>query len=442
MTRPLARLLGAGLALALVGGACSGDDDGGPTTTDGATATSAPPTGTELDGVHLTTTQVATLEAPTALATRPGTRDLYVAEKAGTVRRLVASTPRAADPDAPPTYTVARTPVLDLTGTLATDGEQGLLGLVLSSDGRTLYAFSTLAPDGTSELSAYDLGEGTTADPDSKRVLLTLERKYANHNGGQLALGPDGYLYVGIGDGGSGGDPDHHGQDPATPFGKVLRIDPEAGTGDRPGTEARVGDAYGIPAGNPATAGGARPEVWLGGVRNPWRFSFDRATGDLWIGDVGQERWEEVDHLAAADGRDAGRGANLGWNRMEGTHPYDGGTNPAGGVLPVFEYSHDDGACSITGGYVYRGTALPDLVGAYLFTDFCRPGLQAIRVSGGRTTSHRTFDLPLEQVQSFGEDGAGELYALQADGAVLRLDPPGARATGPARSSTTSTTAR
>ena len=218
---------------------------------------------------------------------------------------------------------------------------------------------------------------------------------------------------MGLGDGGSGGDPDGHGQDTSELLGSILRIDPEGAASSR--------DAYGIPPGNPFERDGGDPEIWLYGVRNPWRFSFDRGNGDLWIADVGQGEWEELDHLPATDGVDAGRGANLGWDRMEGSHPYEGGTNPPDGVLPVFEYSHDDGACAVVGGYVYRGTAIPDLDGAYLYTDYCQAGIRALTTQGDEVAGPRSFDLPVQQVQSFGEDADGEVYLLLGSGEVLRL---------------------
>jgi glucose/arabinose dehydrogenase len=405
------RALAAAAAFALVLAACGGGgDDGGqadPSSTTSTTRTPAP-ADDALQGVTLGTELVATVDTPTALAARPGTHDLYLAEQAGRVRRIEVTE----SADGTRTERLVRDPVLDLTDRVKSGGEQGLLGLTFSSDGRQLYVFATLEPDGQNWLGAFDVGEGSSIDADSGRDLLELDDEFPNHNGGQLALGPDGFLYVGLGDGGSGGDPHGHGQDTSELYGSILRLDPEAG---------EHGAAYAIPAGNPFEQRGGKPEIWLYGVRNPWRFSFDRADGDLWIADVGQGEWEELDHLPATDGVGAGLGANLGWNRMEGTHPFEGGSNPKDGVLPVFEYSHADGACAVVGGYVYRGTAIPDLEGAYLFTDYCQEGLRALTLHGGQVGGTRTFDLPIHQVQSFGEDADGELYALLTSGEVLRL---------------------
>jgi glucose/arabinose dehydrogenase len=407
--------------LLLLAAACGGDDGGGDrsgtpdpssTTTTGAGATdggaAAAP---DLEQVDLRLEAIADLGTPlTAMAARPGTDDLYVAEQAGRVRRIQVTR----RDDGTRREQLVDEPALDLTDRIASGGERGLLGLAFSSDGRTLYLYGTLQPSGDNWLGEVELGEGLDASSADVRTLLQLPDEFPNHNGGQLALGPDGFLYLGLGDGGSGGDPRDRAQDPGDLFGSILRIDPEGGTATVP---------YAVPEDNPFLGTTARPETWLYGVRNPWRFSFDRATGDLWVADVGQGEWEEVDRLAAVDGRDAGRGANLGWNRMEGSHPYEGGTNPPGGVLPVLEYDHGDGGCAVVGGYVYRGTAIPDLVGAYLYTDYCQRGVRAIALGAdGTVAQRRTFDLRLEQVQSFGEDADGEVCALTAAGEVLRLE--------------------
>ena len=338
--------------------------------------------------------QVATLEQPLAMAVRRGDPALYVAEKTG---KVVAIRGGAVDP----------APVLDLTGQVSLGGEQGLLGLAFSPSGRFLYVNYT-DPSGDTHVSEYAMGE--RADPATRRDILFVDQPYANHNGGNLAFGPDGYLYIGLGDGGSGGDPHGNGQSLSTPLGKILRIDPRP-SGERP---------YGIPPDNPfIDRSGALPEIWAFGLRNPWRYSFDREIGDLWIGDVGQDAWEEVDLQPSG----SSGGENYGWNRMEGDHSYDGADPPAQAVPPVFEYSHDDGGCTVVGGYVYRGESIPDLVGAYLFADLCIGALEAIRMQDGRVIDHRVLGPIVPNVSSFGEDARGELYAMSLGGGVYRLAP-------------------
>jgi glucose/arabinose dehydrogenase len=394
-------------ALALVATACGGDDDDEPRLT--ATTTTAPPAGSTeplaagaapLADIQLTLTEVAEAESPTALVARAGTDTVYVAERAGRVRPLAGGT--------------LGEPILDISDDVVTDVEQGLLGIEFSPDGATLYVSYSVAPDGDTRVDAYTMN-GDEVDVASRRELLAVEQPFANHNGGDIAIGPDGYLYIGLGDGGSGGDPEGNGQDTQALLGKILRIDPS-----QPGD----GTAYAIPADNPFADGqDGAPEVWLYGVRNPWRFSFDAETGDLWIADVGQESIEEIDLLPAADG--GGKGANLGWNEMEGAHPYDGGTNPEGGVLPLFEFDHSDGGCAITGGVVYRGEAIPELSGAYLFSDYCDGRIRAVRAADGAVVEEHTFDAEGTELVSFGEDARGEVYVLSLDGTIYRLDAAG-----------------
>jgi len=411
------RGLAAGVVALVALAACSDDgDDPEPTTTTtttvpAETTTTVPLAAPMLDQVPLGVEEVAQLDEPIALAVRPGSPDLYVAEKAGRVRRIEVDEPTSEGDDLD--RDLLSTPILDLSDEIVNGREQGLLGLAFSSDGRRMYLDYTRQPDGATVVVEYELGDGTRLDQDSRRELLVVEQPFANHNGGQLVIGPDGYLYVGLGDGGGGGDPDGHGQDPTTLLGSILRIDPEGAV--------EGGPAYGIPAGNPFADGeDGRPETWLYGVRNPWRFTFDRATGDLWVADVGQDAYEEINRLPATSGFDAGRGANLGWNEMEGTHPYAGGTNPPDGVLPLHEYGRDLG-CSITGGYVYRGDAIPALQGTYLYADYCSSGIRGLQIDQGQIIDDRTWDVPVAQTYSFGQDDAGELYVLLADGRLLRL---------------------
>jgi glucose/arabinose dehydrogenase len=258
-----------------------------------------------------------------------------------------------------------------------------LLGLAFTPDGAHLDVdYTDLRGD--TRVVEYAM-RGARADPRSARQILFVDQPFANHNGGNLVFGPDGFLYVGLGDGGSAGDPNGNGQALDTRLGKILRIDPR-----RDGRSA-----YTVPTSNPfAGDAAARPEIWAYGLRNPWRFSFDRATGDLWIGDVGQASREEVDVQPAS----SGGGENYGWNAFEGTLPY-GGQTVTGTVTPVYEYGHSDGRCAITGGYVYRGSAIPGLDGAYVFG----PTVPALA--------------------SFGEDRQAELYALSLTGDIYRLVP-------------------
>jgi glucose/arabinose dehydrogenase len=333
---------------------------------------------------------VATLDQPLALAVRPGDDALYVAEKAG---RVVSVRAGRVDPK----------PVLDISSEVSTGGEQGLLGLTFSPDGSVLYVDYTDS-NGDTRVASYPFVDGV-AVAGSRREVLFVHQPYSNHNGGDIHFGPDGALYVALGDGGSEGDPDRVGQDLGTLLAKLLRIQPGPTGG------------HSIPADNPFVGhAGARPEIWAYGLRNPWRFSFDRQTGDMWIGDVGQGSWEEVDFQPAG----SPGGANYGWSLMEGRHPYDGSA-PPNHVPPIAEYSHDSGACVVTGGYVYRGEAIPDLWGAYVFADYCLGKLTAIVQRGGRVVARRILGPRVPQVASFGEDGTGELYALSLEGQVYRL---------------------
>ncbi len=303
------------------------------------------------------------------------------------------------------------TAVLDIAGQTTTDAERGLLGLAVSPSGEHLYVSST-DPDGNSRVDEYGIAADGEVDEASRRAVFALDQPFPNHNGGHLTFGPDGLLYFGLGDGGAAGDPLEAGQDRGQLLGSILRIDPR-GAG---------GSAYGVPSDNPfVDVEGARPEVWIKGVRNPWRFSFDPVTGDLWIGDVGQSALEEVDWLPADDGgTGAGRGVNLGWNLMEGDQPYEGGVEPDDHTPPIFTYGHDGGACSITGGHVYRGEDVPELHGAYLFADYCDGDIRAIAVDDGEVLDDAVIgntDGPI----SFALSPTGDLYLLTEPGSLLHL---------------------
>jgi len=340
---------------------------------------------------------VTGLAGATALATRPDDPTLYVATQDGKVFAVRA----VGEPIT----------VLDLTRQVRAGGEQGLLGIVFSPDGTKLYAHYSGAAAGETVLDEYTVVNGRP-DPSTRRLVLTLPQPQVNHNGGQLAFGPDGYLYLGLGDGGGAGDrgsghaPGGNGQSLNTLLGKIVRIDP------RP-SGAR---AYTVPNDNPFVGEDARPEIYVYGLRNPWRFSFDRTTGDLWVGDVGQNEYEEVTRLPAG----AIAGANLGWNLFEGTHSYREGPD-AEVVMPVVELDHGDGNCSVTGGYVYRGEKIPRLRGWYLFTDYCNGTLRAARINARGKVQQRDLDVDAANVSSFGQDNAGELYVLSQRDGVFRV---------------------
>jgi glucose/arabinose dehydrogenase len=395
------------VVVSLVFGGCSGDNDtdgastttptAAPSTTAGArtTTTSAArttsttvPTGDPADANVELATLTDALDSPVAFAAHPRTGNFYVAEQYDGVR-LVSPDGRVGD----------RVLELDVAG----GNEQGVLGLAFSNDGTRLYVDYT-DPDGHTNVAEFAM-QGDDVDDASERTVLYQEQPYSNHNGGDVQIGPDGLLYIAFGDGGAGGDPHGYGQSTATKLGKILRIDPD------PDGDA----AYTVPPDNPyATTPGAAPEIWMLGLRNPWRFSFDRATGDLWIGDVGQGAYEEVDHApaGAAD-------LNFGWNVREGLHEF-GGDATAAFTDPVYELSHDDGNCSVTGGFVYRGAAIPELVGSYVFADYCLGEVLALETAGGAVTAH-DLGVHLDEVTSFGEDGSGELYVLGRDGTLARL---------------------
>jgi glucose/arabinose dehydrogenase len=337
------------------------------------------------------------MDEPIAMVVRRGDPALYVAEKSGRVFALRDGRESS-------------TPALDLSDRVSTGGEQGLLGIAFAPDGRHLYADYTDGA-GNTHVTQWTFAGGR-AQPASERGILFVRQPYANHNGGQIAFGPDGDLYVALGDGGSAGDPQGNGQRLNTLLGKILRLHPTPG-GPKP---------YVVPKDNPFVGrSGARREIWAYGLRNPWRFTFDRSTGDLWIGDVGQTQWEEIDVEPAGD--EGGR--NYGWHATEGTHPYEGGTPPESWVPPVFEYSHVSGGCAVIGGYVYRGSAIPGLWGAYLFSDNCLGGVAALRLRNGKVASERGMGVQASSPSSFGEDANGELYLLSLSGGVYRLEESG-----------------
>jgi glucose/arabinose dehydrogenase len=341
------------------------------------------------------------LSSPLYLTTPPGdVSRLFIVEQTGAIRIVKDGS-------------LLPAPFLDLSGRIVAGGEQGLLGLAFDPEyvttGRFVVHYTN--PAGDTHLSTFQVSpDADVADAASEQVILTADQPYPNHNGGQVTFGPDGYLYLGLGDGGAANDPEGRGQNLTELLGSILRLDVQGGT------------SYTVPPDNPFVGHPeARPEIWSYGLRNPWRFSFDRATGDLYIADVGQERFEEVDVGLAADG--AGRGVNYGWKIMEGSHCLSGDPcNQTGLTLPVFEYGHNQG-CSISGGYVYRGSAIPQQQGVYFYGDFCQGWVRSFRYSGGAVTEQTDWPSlrPGGPITSFGEDSAGELYVISAAGGVYKV---------------------
>lgn len=370
-----------------------------PTTTSSTTATdsvttAAPPSSGQPtptiapDRVELVLVEIAEVSAPVAFVQQPGSAELFVAEKAGRVRNLSTDSV-----------------VLDISGEVSSGNEQGLLGMTFSPEGLHLFVnFTDRAGD--TLVRRYDV-DGSTVDAGSIVDVIAVDQPRSNHNGGHLVFGPDQYLYIGLGDGGGGGDPSENGQNPNTLLGSMLRIIP-------------TDDGYEIPPDNPFAQGGdGSPEVFMWGLRNPWRYSFDPENGDLWIADVGQDRFEEIDVLRAADG--GGNGANLGWNDLEGYETYRGGSAPEGHIPPRAAYAQTEGRCSVTGGEVYRGAAIPSLVGTYVFGDFCTGEIFGVSASGNATAFELNID-HVSELSSFASDSAGELYAISLGGTIFRID--------------------
>ena len=378
-------------------GGCGND----PKTGSGGSAADAQdvPTVNAARGVKLK--RVGRFDSPTFVTAPPGDRKrLFVVERAGRIRIVMGGRKLG-------------TPFLDISSNVRTDSERGLLSMAFAPDYRKSRRFYVYFTDKTGDIHIQEFkrssGSRNRADAGSGRNLLTIaHREFSNHDGGQLQFGPDGYLYAGIGDGGSGGDPHNHGQSLNTHLAKLLRIDP------------RHGSPYSV-KGNPfASRKGALPEIWAYGLRNPWRFSFDRSTGDLVIADVGQDSEEEVDFAR----RGRGKGANYGWNVFEGGRRYRSGSAP-GAVKPRVTHSHDDGYCSITGGYVVRDRSLGSLYGRYVYGDFCKTGLRSVKLgrSGGASGDRAVPGVSVSSVASFGEDARGRVYVVSLEGGVSRLAP-------------------
>ena len=388
-----ARCAGALLPVALA--ACGGG---------GSSVPSAPPIG-PVSNVPLALELVATdVVFPTHLAAPDGDPRLFVAERGGRIRVISDGVVRLR-------------PYLDLSALVSTSGERGLYSLAFdpgyATNGRVYVAYADLAGDLRVERYLTSPSDPNVALPDADAVVLRVDLQQPFHHGGQLAFGPDGLLYVAVGDGGSPGNAFATGQDPGDLLGSILRID-----------VAIAGAGYDVPADNPFLAvPGARPELWSIGLRNPWRFSFDRANGDLYVADVGEDAWEEIDVVPAPDG--AGAGANFGWSVLEGPACFDppGGCDATGFVAPAWSYAHGEDDCCVVGGYVYRGAAIPELAGTYFFADLCSSKIRSLRWTGGRATEVKVWTHLFTggSITSFGEDGAGELYVLTNWGGVFRV---------------------
>jgi len=340
---------------------------------------------------------VSGVDQPIGLAfARDGSGRLFVLEKVGRIRIVQNDT-------------LVPTAFLDITDRVGSSGsERGLLGLAFHPQypENGLFYVNYTDANGDTVIARFQVsGDPNVADPGTEQVMIQVAQPFPNHNGGGMEFGPDGYLYLGLGDGGSGGDPFGNGQSTDTLLGKLLRID------------VNNGDPYAIPADNPFAGGGGKAEIWAYGLRNPWRFSFDRQTGDLYIADVGQNQWEEIDFQPAG----SPGGLNFGWNLREGRHDFQGGSSAGSELVdPVWEYSHSEGGCSVTGGEVYRGPSLPDWNGVYIYGDYCTGLVWGLLRQGDSWDGQLMFETPY-RITSFGADEAGEVYLVDYSGDIYRL---------------------
>jgi glucose/arabinose dehydrogenase len=407
--RGCSRIAVPALAVALSLAACGSGhaarsaDSGSSSGTPGATASTptastAAAGATRKGGVRLV--RVGSFEQPVGVTGAPGDPSrVFVVQRAGQIVLL-----RDGHTQAPP--------FLDISRSVYTQGgeEEGLLGLAFPADyarsGRFYVDYTVQGGDIEVVQYSRSSGNANVADPASARLVLRIaHHEFSNHNGGQMAFGPEGDLYVGVGDGGSEGDPHNNGQSTGTLLGKILRIAPSAAGG------------YTIPSGNPFAGQAAkRPEIWAYGLRNPWRFSFDRATGDMIVGDVGQDQQEELDFIPAH----TGAGANYGWSVWEGTRRNKPGRAP-GAVAPTLTVSHSDGYCAIIGGYVVRDRTLPSLYGRYLFGDFCRPQIESVKLRRGHASGLHATSLRVSTLSSMGQDASGHIYLTSLNGPVYRI---------------------
>jgi glucose/arabinose dehydrogenase len=418
------------IALALTIGGCSKllgfdsvtlDDDAGGSTIDAnpnlpdadpnapdapmATYDARPPadavtqTCTPVTGTNVTFQSVATgLSRPVFVTSPPGDARLFVVEQAGRIRIIREGT-------------VLAEPFLDIRSAVYDTGnEQGLLGLAFhpqfATNGRFFVNYTAQSPQGDTVVAEYSVSSDPNIANTTETRLITINQDFSNHNGGMIDFGPDGYLWIGMGDGGSGDDPNERAEDISQLLGKMLRID------------VNTGSPYGIPSDNPYVGMTGRDEIWALGLRNPWRWSFDRSTGDLYIGDVGQGAREEIDVMASTT-----PGVNYGWDVREGTicHEPTSGCPTAGLTDPLHDYSHTGGRCSVTGGYVYRGSCFPDIAGWYFFADYCTGEIWATQYDGSALSTPTLITSSGGNVSSFGQDATGELYVVDLNGTISRI---------------------
>ena len=394
---PICRLLMAGVVMVTIGylTGCSGNEQD-----------SQLPTSTSATLQTVTTN----LSFPVFMTGAPADNvRLFIVEKGGLIRIFNRNSS-------------SLTTFLDLRVLISTGGERGLLGMALDPDYSTNGQFYVFYTNTTGDIviARYlrNAANPNIADFSSGTTLLTvLHPNFSNHNGGMLAFGPEGCLYAGVGDGGGSGDPNDNGQSVNSRLGKLLRINPATGQ-------------FCITFPSNPFLGGLAPEVWSLGLRNPWRFSFDRVTHDLYIGDVGEGAREEINVSPALNGLNAGRALNYGWRLMEGflcfNPSFDCNTGSPPLTLPVLDYPHDNGACAVTGGYVYRGSAMPALQGTYFYGDFCAGFVRSFRYQNGQPTEQTEWPLlspPGASVTSFGEDEAGELYVMTQGGGLFKFVP-------------------
>ncbi len=341
--------------------------------------------------------EIGTFDQPVDVAVRLGFGDVYVVEQPG---RVVAVSDLSTDI------------VLDITDLTDANGERGLLGLAFHPTAEFAYVNFTDA-NGDTVIAEFTIDPSSGLfDRDSYREVLSIDQPYSNHNGGKLAFGPDQLLYIGVGDGGSGGDPQRHALDLSSRLGKILRIDPLADDGE----------PFTVPADNPFVGNDAAdPTIWAYGLRNPWRFSFDPDTGDLWIGDVGQGEFEEINHAIAVDRANAARGANFGWSAFEGFERFNDDQPGDGALAPLFVYDHADGRCSVTGGSVARGNAVPDLAGWYLFGDYCTGQIWALDPTAAPAEPRVVELARLAGLAAIVEGPERELYAVSNAGTIARI---------------------